>query len=411
MRFDVEALKARFDLGDVMGLPPNRASGMIVCPFHPDRTPSCSVDREKGLFHCFGCHAEGDTLDYFGRTLFGDLYDRSAHFSDVCRHLEGLLGGGPLPAAEVRQRTPRVAGPMPEASWSEAAARTLSRAQVELASEAGKLGRDYLEGRGIRLEVAEEFKLGFLPDANCRPALVIPWLDFDGVTPLGLRFRHLDGRTPKATSLKGSNFRSLFGLHRLRRAETLVAVEGELNALSIWQALGGTVDVVSLGSQSGRQSVEILGALIRELRPRRVAVWLDEEAQCQEVGAVLRRATLIKSPYGMDANDLLREGVEVLRGLLEERLGVRRKEPSSPREAGSEMGERDLPPFGELLSLAAILCCRDVVDRKGLPYVLRPLTAGEKFRSKGPLMMLSQRGTIEIPVSMEYARRWLRPRH
>ena len=33
--------------------------GTVVCIFHKDRTPSLSVDLERGLFHCFGCGAQG----------------------------------------------------------------------------------------------------------------------------------------------------------------------------------------------------------------------------------------------------------------------------------------------------------------------------------------------------------------
>ena len=29
-----------------------------LCPFHNERTPSFTVDRDKGLYHCFGCGAE-----------------------------------------------------------------------------------------------------------------------------------------------------------------------------------------------------------------------------------------------------------------------------------------------------------------------------------------------------------------
>ena len=39
-------------------------SGMIVCPFHNDKTPSMKVDRR---FHCFGCQADGDAVDFVSR--------------------------------------------------------------------------------------------------------------------------------------------------------------------------------------------------------------------------------------------------------------------------------------------------------------------------------------------------------
>lgn len=48
------------------GFPVNRA-GKIACPFHDDRTPSMKVDKR---FHCFGCGADGDVIDFVAR-LYG----------------------------------------------------------------------------------------------------------------------------------------------------------------------------------------------------------------------------------------------------------------------------------------------------------------------------------------------------
>ena len=31
-----------------------------LCPFHDDHNPSLSVNREKGVWHCFGCGKSGD---------------------------------------------------------------------------------------------------------------------------------------------------------------------------------------------------------------------------------------------------------------------------------------------------------------------------------------------------------------
>lgn len=39
-------------------------NGMAVCPFHRDKTPSMKVDRR---FHCFGCQADGDVIDFVSR--------------------------------------------------------------------------------------------------------------------------------------------------------------------------------------------------------------------------------------------------------------------------------------------------------------------------------------------------------
>ena len=39
-------------------------NGMCVCPFHNDKNPSVKVDRR---FHCFGCQADGDVIDFVSR--------------------------------------------------------------------------------------------------------------------------------------------------------------------------------------------------------------------------------------------------------------------------------------------------------------------------------------------------------
>ena len=45
------------------GIRVNR-NGMCACPFHNDKTPSMKVDRR---FHCFGCQADGDVIDFVSR--------------------------------------------------------------------------------------------------------------------------------------------------------------------------------------------------------------------------------------------------------------------------------------------------------------------------------------------------------
>ena len=43
---------------------PINRSGLITCPFHNDHTPSMKVDTR---FHCFGCGADGDVIDFVAR--------------------------------------------------------------------------------------------------------------------------------------------------------------------------------------------------------------------------------------------------------------------------------------------------------------------------------------------------------
>lgn len=51
------------DAAEKYGIEVNRY-GFALCPFHADQRPSMKVDRR---FHCFGCGADGDVIDFTGR--------------------------------------------------------------------------------------------------------------------------------------------------------------------------------------------------------------------------------------------------------------------------------------------------------------------------------------------------------
>ena len=70
-----------------------RARGLTRCLFHEDRTPSLSVDLEAGVFHCFGCGAQG------GRRRFAELVGEVAPKRDRRES----------PLQEARRRVARIA--------------------------------------------------------------------------------------------------------------------------------------------------------------------------------------------------------------------------------------------------------------------------------------------------------------
>ena len=54
---------------------------MGLCPFHAEKTPSFTVNEEKGIFHCFGCHAGGSVFQFlmqYDHLTFPEAVERVA---------------------------------------------------------------------------------------------------------------------------------------------------------------------------------------------------------------------------------------------------------------------------------------------------------------------------------------------
>lgn len=85
-RYDLQAIKRNHPLSDVLGSagiavrPSGRGTLKARCPFHEDREPSLLVDERDGHFHCFGCGAHGDVIDFVMRR-------DGISFAEACRRL------------------------------------------------------------------------------------------------------------------------------------------------------------------------------------------------------------------------------------------------------------------------------------------------------------------------------------
>ena len=55
------------------------------CPFHNEKTPSFSINNEKGLFYCFGCGIGGNVLTFL--TKYNNV-----SFSEALSDVANLLG-------------------------------------------------------------------------------------------------------------------------------------------------------------------------------------------------------------------------------------------------------------------------------------------------------------------------------
>src|SRR5437763_88551 len=65
---DVARVRASTDFVAVVSehvtLKKNGRQWMGLCPFHPEKSPSFSVNGEEGVYYCFGCQAAGDAITF-----------------------------------------------------------------------------------------------------------------------------------------------------------------------------------------------------------------------------------------------------------------------------------------------------------------------------------------------------------
>ena len=71
-----------------VGLKPSGHRHVGLCPFHAEKTPSFYVFPD-GHYHCFGCHAHGDTISFIQK-LHG------LTFPEALKYL-GIEQGRPTP--------------------------------------------------------------------------------------------------------------------------------------------------------------------------------------------------------------------------------------------------------------------------------------------------------------------------
>jgi len=87
----MDAIKDRVtlvDMVDELDIRKKRSGSgryVIVCPFHDENTPSCMIYVNEDKFHCFGCQAHGDVIDFY-QTYLGIEFDEA--ITRLCERLE-----------------------------------------------------------------------------------------------------------------------------------------------------------------------------------------------------------------------------------------------------------------------------------------------------------------------------------
>ncbi|MGI2141497.1 DNA primase [Shewanella baltica] len=258
------------------------------CPFHSEKSPSFTVSRDKQFYHCFGCGAHGNAIDFVME------YDR-LDFIDAIEDLAGQLG----------LEVPREQGTGKRHDDG------LSRDLYQLMEEASLYFQnqlrqhqdkqkviDYLAYRGLSDDVVEHFGIGFAPDGwdgllgryrknqdaqdklltagmliandsgkrydRFRDRLMFPIRDRRGRV-IGFGGRVLGDGTPKYLNSpetpifhKGNELYGLYELkQRYRDPDKVLIVEGYMDVVALAQ-FGVDYAVASLGTSTTAEQFQLL---------------------------------------------------------------------------------------------------------------------------------------------------------
>lgn len=113
-----------------------------LCPFHQEKTPSFSVERNKNIYHCFGCGAGGDSIDFVSK-LKGISLNAAADLLTEMFNIESLNDH-----------------------------KNNDVKQYILSCKNNDLKTDYFANRGLTGETIKMFNLGYDESTN---SVVIPY--------------------------------------------------------------------------------------------------------------------------------------------------------------------------------------------------------------------------------------------
>jgi DNA primase len=122
------------------------------CPFHNEKTPSFTVNDDKGFYHCFGCGAHGDAIRFL-------TDQRGMQFMDAVKELAAKAGlDVPAPDPKAKERSDRAA------SLTDVMGEVARWYSEQLQGLGGAEAREYLTRRGIDSSTVQRFGIGLAPD-------------------------------------------------------------------------------------------------------------------------------------------------------------------------------------------------------------------------------------------------------
>lgn len=301
---DLGALKDRLRLSDYVSrhvkLSPGKGDRFGICPFHAEKSGSFSVNDAKGFYHCFGCGAHGDILDWWQKI-------EGLSFDQARERLRREAGASPAQAEHPTDRS----DPDRETLRKQAEARAIWEASRPIA---GTIAEIYLrESRGIILVppacLRFQPRLAIGPrEAGEAPAMVAAVTDLSGAVVAIQRTFLLPDGSGKAA------------IERPKRAL------GPVGQGAVCLALAGPVTGVAEGVETGLSAMEMfrvpvwcaLGSnLARIVLPdfvRNVAIFADRGEAGERAAAIAskafheqkRKVAVRLAERGKDFNDELK---------------------------------------------------------------------------------------------------------
>ena len=183
----LDELRSRITLSSLIGrhVKVQRAGReyKACCPFHNEKTPSFTINDDKGFYHCFGCGAHGDAIRFM-------TDHQGLGFMDAVKELAAEAGMS-VPAPD-----PRAAQVAEErASLHDVCQAAQDWFVAQLHSAAGAEARAYLKARGLSAETLARFGIGFAPDSRAAIKSALGSIDEALLIEAGLLIK-VDDKTP-----------------------------------------------------------------------------------------------------------------------------------------------------------------------------------------------------------------------
>ncbi|UNL43241.1 DNA primase [Ligilactobacillus agilis] len=125
-----------------------------LCPFHPEKTPSFSVNEEKQIFTCFSCHRGGNVFKFL-------MELNGVTFPEAVKQVAQIAGIEI--ATDVGQTAAEKNSPRQKLYQLYNRAADLYH-HVLINTKLGQEAFSYLQDRGLSLELIKEFRIGFAPE-------------------------------------------------------------------------------------------------------------------------------------------------------------------------------------------------------------------------------------------------------